>query len=551
MEKQPWHLERFFAQRVDRRRLLVVSSRLAGLAALSLLPGTDVAAQNLSANPFTLGVASGDPLPDSVVLWTRLAPDPLHGGGMPNLPVPVWWRVATDPEMRNVVQDGIALASPELAHSVHVEVQGLEPAHEYFYQFYVPNEFSPVGRTKTAPAFGARVDELRFAIAACQRWDQGYYPAYRHLAQENLDLVVHLGDYIYEYGINATGGVRNVSVPESFRSETITLDRYRLQFALYKSDPDLQAAHARFPWLVAWDDHEVENDYAGAISENADPAELFLLRRAAAYQAYYEHLPLRQSSLPQGPDMRLYRRITYGDLAEFNVLDTRQYRSDHPCGNGETPRCTAALDPSVTMLGPEQEQWLLDGLGQSGARWNILAQQVLMAELDHKIGPGEIFWNDAWDGYPTARDRILRHLASRSISNPIVLSGDWHSTFVNDLKLDFKDPTSPTVATEFACTSISSNGDQIVYGPYYGPMIPENPHIKFFDGDRRGYMRCHLTHGRWQTDLRYVTTVSSPNAPVYTEASFVVENGEPGAYLAERGNAASQVFLPLINTTAP
>jgi alkaline phosphatase D len=539
MEKHQSHLERLFAQRLDRRRLLVVSSRLAGLAALGLFPGTDVAAApKLGANPFTLGVASGDPLPDSVVLWTRLAPDPLHGGRMPPLPVPVWWQVANDPDMRHIVQHGIARAVPELAHSVHVDVHGLEPAHEYFYRFYVPHEFSPIGRTKTTPAPDARVDELRFAIAACQRWDQGYYAAYRHLAEETLDFVVHLGDYIYEYGIDATGGVRQVPVPEAFRTETLTLERYRLQFALYKSDPDLQAAHARCPWLVAWDDHEVENDYTDAISENRDSSELFLLRRAAAYQAYYEHLPLRHSSLPQGPDMRLYRRMTYGDLAEFNVLDTRQYRSDQPCGDGETPRCAAALDPATTMLGPAQEQWLLDGLDQSRARWNVLAQQVLMAELDHQIGPGEVFWNDAWDGYPAARERILRHLASRPISNPIVLSGDWHSTFVNDLKLDFKDPTSPTVATEFACTSISSNGDQIVYGPYYGPMIPENPHIKFIDGDRRGYMRCHLTQERWQTDLRYVETVSRPDAPVYTEASFVVEHGAPGAYLVGHEHAA-------------
>ncbi len=302
----------------------------------------------------------------------------------------------------------------------------------------------------------------------------------------------------------------------------------RYQHALYKTDPDLQRVHALFPFVVTWDDHEVDNDYTGAISQDKDPINQFLRRRAAAYQAFYEHLPLRQFSLPQGPDMLLYRRLTFGDLAEFSVLDTRQYRSDQPCGDGETPRCDAALEPSKTMTGAEQERWLLDGFNRSRTRWNVIAQQVLMAELDHQIGAGEIFWNDSWDGYPLARNRILSHIASRKIVNPVVITGDWHSTFVNDLKLDFKDPNSPTVATEFVVTAISTGGDDNGYDDYYGRFIPENPHIKFFDGDRRGYFRVNLNHERWQTDLRIVTTVSRPDAPVYTLASFVVENGRPG-----------------------
>ncbi|MGH3090502.1 MAG: alkaline phosphatase D family protein, partial [Rubrobacteraceae bacterium] len=228
----------------------------------------------------------------------------------------------------------------------------------------------------------------------------------------------------------------------------------------------------------------------------------------------------------------LYRRITHGDLAEFTVLDTRQYRSDHPCGQGETPRCDAALDPSETMMGPEQERWLLRGLDRSESRWNVVAQQVLMAQLDHVDGEGARYWNDSWDGYPAARSRVLRHLETRDVPNPIVITGDWHSTFVSDLKPDFKDPDSPTVASEFSCTSISSNGDDIVFGPYYGPMIPENPHIKFFDGDRRGYVRCHVNRERWLTDLRMVETVSRPDAPAYTLASFAVEAGDRGVHRA-------------------
>ncbi|WP_414753383.1 alkaline phosphatase D family protein [Anabaena sp. CCY 9910] len=526
------HLHRLLSSHAKRRHFLLGAGTLTASAIASLWTHKVAAKSRFSAYPFSLGVASGDPLPDSVILWTRLAPDPLNGGGMPPVNVPVRWQIAADENMRKVVLRGVTLATPQLAHSVHVNVRGLQPDRWYWYQFTVGSEDSPIGRTRTAPAIGSRLNQLNFAFVTCQKWEDGYYSAYRHLAQEDLDLVFHLGDYIYEYGISANGGVRNVSLPSEFRKETNTLEQYRLRYALYKTDPDLQKAHALFPFSVTWDDHEVENDYTDNLSENNDPVAKFLQRRAAAYQAYYEHMPLREFSIPQGPDMPIYRRLTFGNLAEFSVLDTRQYRSDQPCTDGETPRCPAALDPAKTMLGTQQERWLLDGLDRSQARWNILAQQVLMAELDHKIGSGEIFWNDSWDGYPLARNRVLNHIANRRISNPVVITGDWHSTFANDLKLDFKATNSPTVATEFVTPSISSNGDRNVYGPYYGPMIPENPHIKFFDGDRRGYFRVNLNYDRWQTDLRIVTTVSRPDAPVYTFASFVVENGRPGVQSA-------------------
>lgn len=518
------------ATRVDRRRFLQLSAGAAAAIGLSQLPGEAArAAWRAPDDPFTLGVASGDPSSNGIVLWTRLAPEPLEvGGGMPRRPVAVQWELATDERLSNVVRSGSALASPELAHSVHVEVSGLEPWREYFYRFRAGGETSPVGRTKTTPRRRAHLERLQFAFASCQHWGSGFYSAYRRMAEEDLDLVVHLGDYIYEDSIGPNGNARGVYVPPLLRSETERLREYRLRYSLYKSDPDLREAHRLFPWVVTWDDHEVDNDYADEDSQDRRD-ERFLRRRAAAYQAYYEHMPLRRISLPRGPNLRLYRRVTYGDLAEFSVLDTRQYRSPPPCGRGEHPRCAAALDPSVTMTGPRQERWLLEGLDASTARWNVIANQVLMAELDHDLGPGEIFWQDAWDAYPAARARILQHIASRNVRNPVVITGDWHSTFVNNLKLDFVEPRSPVVATEFVGTSISSNGDAIVYGPYYGPMIPENPHIKFFEGDRRGYVRCRLSPGLWQTDLRMVTTVSRRDAPVYTLASFVVEDGVPGA----------------------
>ncbi|GAA2649757.1 alkaline phosphatase D family protein [Streptomyces vastus] len=508
---------------------------IAGLAALAQVPlahGALAAPRPPSGGyPFSLGVASGDPSPDGFVLWTRLAPDPLaaHGGGMRPQPVAVEWKVATDEAMTKVVRQGTVAALPELAHSVHVEPTGLRPDREYWYQFRYGADLSPVGRTRTTPAPGTRVSSMSFAFASCQNWSNGYYPAYRHLAGEDIDLVVHLGDYVYEGGIPADGGYRRTPVPATLSEQCRTLDRWRLQYALYKTDPDLQLAHARFPWIVTWDDHEVVNDYAGEESQYAGSIKEL---RAAAYQAFYEHQPLRRASIPQTDEMRLYRRLGYGDLAEFNVLDGRQYRSVPPCGWGEAPACAAGYDPSVTMLGRRQESWLLDGLAASGARWNVLANNVMMGRLDHDGPSGDILWHDAWDGFPAARNRLTDHLAQAEVSNPVIITGDWHSTFVNDIKRDFDRPDSPVVATEFVGTSISSNGDGEVYGPYYGPMIQYNPHIRFFDGDRRGYVRCTLDRGQWRTDLRMVTTVSRSDAPAYTFASFAVEDGTPGAHQA-------------------
>lgn len=530
-------LEQGMAGAMDRRRFLKFTGAVAGAAAFcQLRPDLAHATTPLSGYPFTLGVASGDPATNGAVLWTRLAPEIYEpDGGVPHRRLPVEWRVAKDPSMRRVVRKGVTLAVPQLAHSVHVEVGGLEPAREYFFQFRYRDEVSPVGRTVTAPSRWHSVPALAFAFASCQRWDEGYYSAYRRMAEEDLAFVVHLGDYLYEYGIDENGGFRNVPVPDQFRPETVTLERYRLQYSLYKSDPDLGAAHARFPWLIAWDDHEVQNDYAGLAPEGGEPNPAFTARRAAAYQAFYEHIPLRATAFPRRDELRLYRRMTWGDLAEFSLLDARQYRTDQPCGDGEFPRCAESLDPAVTMLGKRQEKWLEQGLEHSRTRWNVIAQQVMMGELVHDHdGDGDpgnppIYWHDAWDGYPVARQRIVDHLTRARVRNPVVITGDWHSTFVNDIKRDFSNPESATVATEFVGTSISSNGDFPIYGPYYGPMIGANPHIKFFDGDRRGYVRCLLDRRQWRTDLRMVSTVSRSDAPVSTFASFVVESGRPGA----------------------
>ncbi|RBM12149.1 alkaline phosphatase [Streptomyces sp. PT12] len=515
----------------NRRRFAGALGGVAGLAALAQVPlgrGAFAAPRRgHGRDPFSLGVASGDPAPDGFVLWTRLAPEPFEpDGGMPRRPFPVSWQVAADPDMRHVVRRGTVAALPELGHSVHVEPVGLRPDREYWYQFRHGADLSPVGRTRTTPARGARPRRLSFAYASCQDWASGYYSAYRNLADEDIDLVAHLGDYVYEGGIPADGGYRNTPVPERLRAAPRTLEQWRLRYALYKSDPDLQRAHALFPWIVTWDDHEVQNDYAGDVSQYEDDIRAL---RLAAYQAYYEHQPLRRSAIPRDHEMRLYRRLTYGDLAQFNVLDGRQYRDIPPGGWGEAPATEAAYDPSVTMLGERQERWLLDGLADSRARWNVLANNVMMGRLDHDGPAGDVLWHDAWDGFPAARARVTDRLAQARVSNPVVITGDWHSTFVNDIHRDFDNPESAVVATEFVGTSISTNGDGEVHGPYYGPMIRHNPHIRFFDGDRRGYVRCTVERDAWVTDLRMVSTVGRPDAPVETFASFVVENGVPGA----------------------
>ncbi len=515
--------ERLLSSQSNRRRFLLGAGTLTGLAIAGQSWQKVVALPKFSGYPFSLGVASGDPLPNSVVLWTRLAPNPLNGGGMTRQNVRVRWQIAADENMRQVVRVGTTIATPELAHSVHVDVRGLQPDKWYWYQFKVGNELSPIGRTRTAPARRDRIASFRFAFANCQDWQNGYYPAYRHLAEEDVDLVVHLGDYIYEYGPQ-TGGPRQHNSPE-----IVTLADYRNRHALYKTDLNLQAAHAAFPWIVTWDDHEVENNYAGLIPEDNQSQQEFLRRRANAYQAYYEHMPLRRSSLPQGPNLQLYRRFTFGDLAQFNVLDTRQYRTDQPCNDGLKPRCTEALDPAATMTGTEQEQWLLRGLDKSPARWNVIAQQTMMAEYDFDARPSaEVFNMDQWDGYVAARARLLTFLNQRRPSNPIVLTGDIHSSWVHDLKLDFSNPASPTVGTEFVGTSITSDFPAQFIAPVRA-ALPDNPHTKFFDGAFRGYVRCNLTRDRWQSDYRVVSTILDPNASISTSASFVVENGQPGA----------------------
>ena len=504
---------------IGRRRFL---EALAALGVSQALPSCATDRKvSFDSYPFNLGVASGYPTADSVVLWTRLT------GDLAPLGVPVRWEIFGDEALRNPVLSGEQTADPAWAHSVHVEARGLAPERWYWYRFSAGDAQSAVGRTRTAPPATAAGSRLRFAFASCQQYEQGYFGAYRHIVADAPDLVAFLGDYIYE----STWGKEHVRSHAS--PEPTTLEGYRARYALYRSDPDLQAAHAACPWIVTWDDHEVDNDYADDRPEDGMEREPFLQRRAAAYRAYYEHMPLPPRMQPKGPDMRIHTHLDWGRLARFYLLDTRQYRSWQACprkgrrGGSNTldiEHCVSLSRPGRSMLGRAQERWLEETL-DSRAAWNLVAQTTPMAQFDTKPGPGRRAWTDGWDGYPAARERFLQHIISKRVSNPVVLGGDVHSFNVNQLKADFDDPASPVVASEFVGTSITSQSwSQERLNQY----LPDNPHMLLADSRFRGYMRAEVSPARMQVDLRAMESVQRRDAACSTLASFVVENGKPG-----------------------
>jgi alkaline phosphatase D len=521
----PASFQKIAMRSISRREILQYASALMAWSAAGACRAPIATTPKFTADPFTLGVASGDPLPDGVVIWTRLAPEPLRGGGMAAEAVEVKWEVAADQQMKQIVKRGTAQARPELGHAVHVDVRGLEPGRPYFYRFNAGSHATAIGRTRTAPAAGVMADKLRLAFASCQHWEHGYFTPYDHMVREDLDLVVHLGDYIYE------GGPRQNMVRTHNGPEIVTLDDYRNRYALYRGDKSLRAAHETFPFVVTWDDHEVDNDYADDHPEDDQTREAFLTRRAHAYQAYFEHMPLRAAARPKGAAMQLYRRLAFGQLADFLVLDTRQYRTDQPCGKNRSPLCEGALDPKGTILGAAQEKWMMDALDQSPSRWNVIAQQVLFAEVDFQPGPDRQHSMDKWDAYQACTKRVHKFLAERKPSNPIVLTGDIHTSWVNDLKADYRDINSATIGTEFVGTSISSGGDGQPMTPAAKEFLPENPHVRFYNA-QRGYVSCTVTPTRWQADYRIVPFVKQPGAPIETAGSFVVEHGKPGAQRA-------------------
>lgn len=501
----------------------------------------------LLGNPFGLGVASGSPRHDSVVLWTRLLQPDGNSLGAQAAPYAVRWELAHDERFTRIVQSGQARAIGALAHSVHVEVQGLASDRWYFYRFMVGDAVSPTGRTRTVPAPDALVNRLRLAYASCQNWQHGYFSAYRHMLAENLDMVLFLGDYMYEYPFNAAsvrpGGVNGTGW-------ALTLDDYRQRYALYKSDADLQAMHQACPWLLTWDDHEVQNDYAGLQEGSSGPVQpSFAARRAAAYQAFYEHMPLPASALTQalagltgGAQMRIYQRVNYGRLASFYMLDSRQYRDPQVCTRQgkkgastlNPANCDAWNDPARSLLGATQEQWLNTELGRAGPQWNLLGQQTLFGQRDFQTTerPGPTLWNDGWDGYSAARTRLTESLRGQAVPNPVLLGGDVHENWVGRVLADYARPDSTAVAVEFCGTSISSNSSGYSAG---GAMMTErlarNPHFAYADGERKGYGVVELTPRGLRTTLRVVNDARQPVTQIETLAAFGVQ---PGQHVVER-----------------
>lgn len=469
---------------------------------------------DLPGDPFTLGVAAGDPLSDAVILWTRLAPTPLAvGGGMPQEIYPVAWELASDEAFKAIVASGTADADPALAHSVHVDATGLAADTWYWYRFSIGEYTSQVGRARTLPAADAQPEGLRFVVACCHSYTDGYPTAYPHMLKEDPDLVVFLGDYIYEDG--ATGPVRSHGSPEA-----TTLDEYRARYGLYKLQPELQAMQAACPWLYLWDDHEVDDNYAGELAKDLAPG--FLARRAAAYLAFYEHMPLRLPP-PTGPDYKIYDTLRWGDLAQFWLLDTRQYRDDQPCNDVPGPACDGWETYDGGLLGDEQEAWLKSGLTESAAIWKILANQIVFSTVSF----GGAYVNfDQWDGYPVARQRLLDFISDEALTNVVILSGDLHVGGVGDIGAIAVDEDSPVVAAEIVATSLSSAS--IDDADTIGPLVSGLKRIRHFNALSRGYVSCELTRELWTIRCFVVDTVAEPTSPGSVEAELYIDVGVPG-----------------------
>lgn len=465
---------------------------LSAMAALGARPLTGLAEPfTAQADPFALGVASGDPSRDGFVLWTRL----VGPGALPLLAgiIPVRYEVAEDEGFHDIVRTGEVRADPQAAHSVHLELAGLRPGRAYHYRFHALGATSQVGRTATVPD---RADRLRLALTSCQHWELGWFGAYRDMLAGDPDLIVQVGDYIYETSYPDQPKVRDFGAPEPR-----DLDGYRARYALYRTDPHLQEAHRRVPWLFTWDDHEVLNDYAALANREGLPPEMFAARRAAAYQAYFEHMPIRPSLWRSMAHPRLYRGLDWGELVSLSMLDTRQFRSNPPCAaptvarNVRLDHCAERSRPDRTMLGQAQEAWLAQRLAAERRPWTLLAQGVFFAPLALD-GTGDVAYSDQWDGYAAGRSRLLDQLARPNVRNPLVLSGDVHSFWLNDLH---QAEDTPPVATEIVTSALAAQSPP---PGRFGDVRANNPHIRFSDLDHSGYVRIQIEPKRLGAQFR-------------------------------------------------
>ena len=481
------------------------------------------------ADPFSLGVASGQPQPDSVVLWTRLRITEADAAWMAQ-PVNVVCELFADAALRQPLRQWRVQTDATRAHSVHVIASGLQPGRHYWYRFVCGSATSPVGHTRTSPGVNDAVDRLRIALASCQHFEQGYFVAHREMAQRDLDLVLFVGDYIYEstnpqYMLRKHEG----GVPKE-------LGEYRERHAQYKGDADLRACHAAHPWVMTWDDHEVVNDYANDLDRNYTDPQVFLRRRAAAYQAYFEHMPVRL-----GPDannasqMRIHDRMAWGRLADLWTLDCRQYRDHQACpdpmrgGGRVVVGCDALADTSRTMLGAAQEQWFTESLTRSSKRWKLVAQSTQMSSSGINTPLGRSAFTDGWDGYPQARARLLGSVAQAGLKDVVVLGGDVHMNVAAQLRVQANDEKSPIVASELVTTSITSRG---LGEKLLAQIRDSNPDILHARSDERGYTLLEVKPQGIRAQFRTTPNPAKADGVLSTQAQFRIQAGVAGVQKA-------------------
>lgn len=480
---------------------------------------------------FTLGVASGEPLPQSVVLWTRLAPKPLQAdGGMPARPVPVRWELAHDAHFTQIAKQGEALAHPAKAHSLHIEVQELLSDRSYFYRFFAGGQASPVGRTRTAPHPMAPVRRLRMALTSCQHYEMGYYTAHREIAAADVDFVLFVGDYIYETASVPRFQVRRHH--QVMEDEDLDLAHYRVHHANYKLDADLRACHAAHPWLLTWDDHDVRNDYGGLHDADGLSVAAFTKVRAAAYQAYFEHLPISPRRAPVGPDAAMHTQYRWGQLADLWLLDTRQFRSGHACHWPHTLmdgrllwRCGEALSGDRTVLGLGQERWLADTLAASTGAWRLIAQTTQIAPSQLAVPWGNLAYADGWDAFPQARERLMDAIAQPRVPDVVCLGGDVHRHVAANLRMHPLDFNSPIIASELVASSITSRGLSEFVSQWTKANNPDLLHLR---GDERGHALIDITPHALRCDFRATAFPVRADSVFYTQASYVIERGVAG-----------------------
>ncbi len=515
---------------------------LGGLSGVVLLPGCGSSdGDDPGQVSFNHGVASGDPLSDRVILWTRVTPE--HDG-----PVSVKYIIARDPEMRDVLLSDSVVTDALRDYTVKVDPSGLMSGTHYWYRFEAGNAISPIGRTKTLPV--GSVDRLRFAFTSCSNYARGYFGTYRHIAhRHDLDVVMHLGDYVYESG---SSGVEGLNRGHSNGREMVTLQEYRDRHAQYRTDPDLQEMTRQHPLIAVWDDHESTNDsWVGGAQNHTEGEEgIWEFRKAASIMAYFEWLPIRVTD--ETDPQRIWRQFVFGDLVDLLMLDTRLYGRDEPLGT--LPAGPALNDPARQLLGLPQENWLVDKLTTSSAQWKLLGQQVMFAQLRLASLPDLSVLGitlaeellainaDQWDGYPAARDRVFDAIERAGVDNFVVLTGDIHSSWGSELYRDpgelvtlidniVGDPLDlgliKALGVEFVSPSVTSDGFPDGTTPLLQLLFRVlDPHIKYFEGQRHGYVLLDITRERTQSEWWYVDSILEPQTTERFGHALFTRSGE-------------------------